>query len=234
MQLEQITKILEKFAPLETQEKWDNSGLQIEADKDINKILICLTITDDIIKQATDGDFDLIISHHPLFFVPFSFKKNFSIYSMHTNFDKASGGTTDTLINTLGFNYNKAQKIEDFLRIITLDKKIYLSDFISNIKEKLNLKKINVVNNFSKKDVQKIAFCSGSGADFTNLAESNFADILVTGDIKFHAALDSKIILADAGHFETEYPSLKVIKELLQDLGLEVVIADEKSPFTVY
>ena len=39
-------------------------------------------------------------------------------------------------------------------------------------------------------------------------------------------------MVADVGHFESERPVLKTIKNLLQPLGIEVIVADEKSPFS--
>ena len=69
----EIVSKIEKFAPLETQEKWDCSGWAVERANNIevNKILFALTVTDDIVTQAKEKNCDMIISHHPLFFVPF-------------------------------------------------------------------------------------------------------------------------------------------------------------------
>ncbi len=240
MQSEKIIEIIENFAPTETQENWDCSGWIINlGEKEIKKILLCLSITKNIINQAKEGNFDMIFSHHPLFSVPLEFNKNISIYCAHTNLDKAQGGTTDTLIDLLGLDSNEAQKIsdfsgEDFLRLIELEKEIAPIDFINLLKEKLNLKSLRVVNNLNKNFIKKIAFCAGSGADFVALAEKIGADIIVTGDVKYHTALDSRVIIADIGHFESEHPVLNTIKNLLKNPELEVEIADEESPFTTY
>ena len=105
MNIKQITSIIEDFAPLELQESWDNSGFQINFGvNEVNKILLCLSVTENVIKQAEEGNFDLIIAHHPLFFIPFRFQRGITIYSAHTNLDVAKGGTTDTLIEVLGLN----------------------------------------------------------------------------------------------------------------------------------
>ena len=52
---------------------------------------------------------------------------------------------------------------------------------------------------------------------------------IVTGDIKFHTALDSPIVIFDIGHFESEILVLQVFEKLLPDV--ETIRADEKSPF---
>lgn len=235
MQIKEISKIIEAFAPLETQEKWDNSGWAVNhgLDIEVNKILLCLSVTEDIINQAQEKNCDMIISHHPLFFVPFEFNKNIPIYSAHTNLDKARGGTTDTLIEALGFDSNSAQKIGDFLRLITLNDEISVKEFANKTKTALNIERLRIVNNKNNQNIKKIAFCAGSGADFLNEVENLGADLFVTGDLKYHTALDSNVIIADVGHFESEHPVLVTIKRLLED-KIEVLIADEKSPFINY
>lgn len=233
MEIGKIITIVENFAPLELQEDWDCSGYVIDIKKkDIKKIMLCLTVTTDIIKQALQNNIDLIISHHPLFFIPFEFNKNIPIYCAHTNLDKTNGGTTDSLIEILGFF--KAQKIGDFLRLVELKDEILLDDFINTIKSKLNLNRVLLVNNFKKTKIKKLAFCAGSGIEFLSDAEKFGADILITGDVKYHNALDSSIIILDTGHFESEYPILDKIKKLLNNLELEVIKANEKSPFIDY
>lgn len=233
MELAKIINLLEKFAPLNTQEAWDSSGFQIDLNKkEVNKICICLSITEKIINQAIEAKCDMIIAHHPLFFIPLKFNKGIPIYSAHTNLDKTDGGTTDTLVHVLGFNNIK--KVGDFLRIVDLDNKVSLDSFIKLIKDKLSLTNVRVVNNLEMQEIKEIAFCAGSGADFLKEVEEIEADVFVTGDVKYHTALESNAIIIDVGHAESEFPVLKTIEELLRPLNLEVILADEKSPFLNY
>ena len=237
MEINNIIDLIENFAPLELQEGWDNCGFQVDlGEKDVKKILLCVSVTQDIINQAVEGNFDLIISHHPLFFVPFEFNKNIPIYSAHTNLDKADGGTTDTMIEVLGFSrvQKGIQKVGDFLRLVDLKEEILLDDFVQLIKDKLNIQNIRVVNNLNKTEFSKIAFCAGSGADFIGEADKVGTQVFVTGDVKYHQALESNVIIIDVGHFESERPVLKTIKKILVPLNLEVMDADEKSPFINY
>ena len=72
----EIVKRIEDFAPLETQEEWDASGWVIDLpETEVNKVMFALTVTPNIIAQAIKHQCDMIISHHPLFFIPFGFKK---------------------------------------------------------------------------------------------------------------------------------------------------------------
>jgi GTP cyclohydrolase I len=233
MQVNAIANLIENFAPLELQENWDCSGFGIEVDKDVKKILLCLSVTQKMINQALQKNCDMIIAHHPMFFVPFEFCKQIPIYSAHTNLDKTNGGTTDTLIELL----DMAAEVDfqsDFLRIVKFEDKISLDDLIAFVKSRLNLKTLRVVNNLKQHQVQTIAFCAGSGADLLPDVQKIRADVFVTGDVKYHSALESDVIIIDVGHFESEVPVLVKLKSILENVGLEVVIADEKSPFINY
>ena len=216
----EIVQKIEKFAPLETQEKWDASGWIVDLENpNVNKILFALTVTDQIVEQAIEKGCDMIISHHPLFFVPLEYKK-INMYCAHTYLDRAEGGTTDLIIQELGFKktYN-----DDFVRVVELKNPISVEE----LKNKL-LKispKLRYVNNYNAKEVNTIGFCAGSGSEFIGQT-----DAFVTGDLKFHTAVEAKKVVFDIGHFESEIFAPKLLKKITE-VGENGVIADEKSPF---
>lgn len=217
-----IVKKIEDFAPLETQESWDSCGWGVDKDgTEVHKILFALTVTDDVVAQARKNDCDMIISHHPLFYIPLEYR-DINIYSAHTNLDRAEGGTTDTIIKKLGF---KKSRNEDFVRIVELINPISAEE----LKKKLQTISPNLryVNNLGKNEIKSIGFCAGSGSEFIDKYE---VDAFVTGDLKFHTALDSKQIVFDIGHFESEIFATELLKEITQ-VGNMGVIAYEKSPF---
>ena len=84
------------------------------------------------------------------------------------------------------------------------------------------------MNNHGVIMFKKIAFCAGSGSEFIQEAYDNGADAFVTGDLKFHTALESPIVVFDIGHFESEILVLPVFERIID---AEFVYADEKSPF---
>ncbi len=221
-----ITRI-EQFAPLETQEKWDCSGWLVDTkNQDIEKIMLCLTVTDDIVRQAREQNCDMIISHHPLFTVPLLYK-NIDIYCAHTNLDRAQGGTTDTLIKTLGLDqFIVANSGEGFTRYINYGTS--LQDFVERLKT--ISPHLRYVNNKDVTELKRIAFCAGSGTEFIQEAFENGADALVSGDLKFHTALDSPIVVFDIGHFESEILVLPVFEQIIGD-SVKFVYAKETSPF---
>lgn len=219
----ELIRRIEKFAPPETAETWDCSGWLVETDKkEVYKIMLALTVTDNVIRQARENNCDMIISHHPLFSIKLSYS-GLDIYCAHTNLDLATGGTTDTLIQNLNF---KTAKTDGFLRYV--DIKISLNELTHKLKKfspamrYTNPKQLTILN--------RIAFCAGSGSEFIEEAYQNGADALVTGDLKFHTALDSPIAVFDIGHFESEIGVLKVFEKII-NRDAKVIYAKEESPF---
>ena len=218
-----IVKRIEDFAPLDTQEKWDSSGWIVDnGEVNVSKVMFALTITPDVVKQARLKGCDMIISHHPLFFVPIEYKK-INMYCAHTNFDKADGGTTDLLLERLNLY---GMKYEEYVRIVTLEQEMSV--------EFLKLKLLPVsphlryVNNNDVKTIKTIGFCAGSGSEFIDKTP---CDAFVTGDLKFHTAIETDKVVFDIGHFESEIFAVKALREIAELSEREGVLADEKSPF---
>lgn len=66
---------------------------------------------------------------------------------------------------------------------------------------------------FLQKPIHKVALCGGAGSFLIQEAIRAGADAFLTGDIKYHEFFDaeSKILVADIGHFESE----QFVKELI-------------------
>ena len=90
--------------------------------------------------------------------------------------------------------------------------------------------------------VHKIALCSGSGASVMRSAVRAGADVLVTGDVKYHDAREAQelgIALIDAGHFPTEIIMVEAVTgrlaRMLSAAGFEkcevVSCSVESDPF---
>lgn len=118
MKLKDITNYLEVYAPLKLQEAYDNSGLLIgSVDQEINKAMITLDVTDDVLQEAITKRCEFIIAHHPLIFkglksltgknyveklVVKAIKNNIAIYAIHTNLDNVRNGVNGILAEKLG------------------------------------------------------------------------------------------------------------------------------------
>lgn len=217
-----IVRKIEEFAPLETQESWDASGWVVDLENpEVNKIMFALTVTDSVYEQAVKMGCDMIISHHPMFCVPLKYS-GINIYSAHTNLDKAIGGTTDLLLNAI---HLEGKPYNDFVRIVDFDSEMsvgYLKLKLLPISPHLR-----IVNNNDVKEIHRIAFCAGSGSEFINETP---CDAFVTGDLKYHTAVESNKVIYDIGHFESEIFTAEFLKKLT-GVNEKGILADEKSPF---
>lgn len=217
----EIVKKIENFAPLETQDNWDNSGwLVCTPKKEVSKIMLALTITDKIYEEAKNNNCDMIISHHPLFFIPLKYF-DMNMYCAHTNMDKAIGGTTDTLLEQLGLEVDEIQ--EEYVRIVKLSEPVKTELFTKKIKH--IFPNMRYVNNNNLSTIKTIGVCAGSGSEFLNTVKT---DAYITGDLKFHTALDTDKVVYDIGHFESE---IFILKKFAKILDIEVIYSNEKSPF---
>lgn len=100
-----------------------------------------------------------------------------------------------------------------------------LLDYAKKVKENLNCSNIRLYCNDQDKKVQRIAFCGGSGSSFINDAIRKKADVYITGDLKYHDiqhALSNDLSLIDAGHYYTEVPVLKFLKNYLVEQNKDI------------
>ena len=240
----EVIEKLEKIAPLASQEEWDNSGWQVDLGiKNTKNILLALNVTEDTVRQAISQNCDLIISHHPLIFQPLKTIKNkvlisaiqnkIQIYSAHTNFDKASIGTTQTLVERLkkSLELRLVKDLNEFIKVSTLKTPLACSDFLCKLKENLGLKYVKVSRPVAQ--VKTVAFCAGAGADFASIVKQKNVDCFITADVKYHQALDNNLMIVDIGHFESEIISLKSIEKLLSPLDVNLVLSNEVPIFEI-
>ena len=233
-----IIKKIERFAPLETAQDWDNSGWQINLDiKDTKKIMLTLDVTPKTIEDAISNRCDLIISHHPLFFnsiksiqephIIKAIQNNIQIYSAHTNLDIAKGGMSDTLAEKCGFKSTKT--ICDFVRYAKFKDSKNFADLINHIKKTFGVKILKVTNP-NRTKYNSIAFCSGSGAEFISELEKRQIDVYITGDVKHHNALNAeKMTVIDLTHQQSEKFAVEIFEKILQNEEIKLVKAVEKS-----
>jgi len=239
-----VIEKLEQVSPLETQEVWDNSGWQINlGNKETKKILLALNVTEKTVDYAVKQKCDLIISHHPLIFSPLkciknkaiisAIQNNIQVYSAHTNFDKSSVGTTQTLVDVLKseLDLKSIKDINDFVKVGTLKSAIKSSELLDKVKKALNLSFLRFSN--SSDEIKRVAFCAGAGADFANDVVKNSVDCYITADVKYHQALDCPVMLVDVGHYESEIVSLSSIKKLLESLDVDIILSNEEPIFEI-
>lgn len=100
-------------------------------------------------------------------------------------------------------------------------------DFLSLTKELL-IAPVLRHSKFTGNMISKVAICTGAGAFLLPQAISQGADVFITGDVRYHEFFspDKKLLLIDAGHYETEQFSrewfVDIIKSRFSDFDIEV------------
>lgn len=230
-QIRKIAEYFERVLPKMLSEPWDNDGIMLLPDKDIEvkKVLIALDATSNAVNKAKSISAQLIITHHPLIFSPLSsinvldpygkravkcIKNNIAVLSYHTRLDEADGGVCDCLAECAGLA--DTEKMLPCGRIGFLKKEARYSDFAEYIKKILGITSIYGVN--SGNNVKKVAVVSGSGKDYIADAKKAGADTFLTGEVTHSALIEAREIglnVVCGTHYATENVVLPRIKELL-------------------
>ena len=249
--------MLETIAPARLAEPWDNSGLQVGSlSQKITKVFTSLDPTLNALISAAEAKAQLLFTHHPLIFKPLSrvdinsfpgdvvaeaARRGVSIVAAHTNLDAARGGINDILADLMGLRNVKVLKNADEMdgvglgRIGDLPGPTRLSAVARNVKKVLGTQNIKMVGQKSAL-IHRLAVVGGSGGSLLSLAYENGADLLLTGDVGHHVALEAKSLgmaLLDGGHFHTEKTAFRVfvknLNKILKAKGWDVTFEIDKN-----
>jgi len=115
-----------------------------------------------------------------------------------------------------------------------------LADFAGVVKAACRVPALRLVGD-PQRQVQRVAVCGGDGHSLLAAAARAGADVLVTGDIGHHDALDALdlgLAVVDAGHYGTELPAMEDLAEWLnqrlEDEGYETrckIASSGRDPF---
>ncbi|HEX7356622.1 MAG TPA: Nif3-like dinuclear metal center hexameric protein [Ignavibacteriaceae bacterium] len=94
-----------------------------------------------------------------------------------------------------------------------LEKELSEKEFLDFTVRALQIKNFRFSRG-KKNKIKKVAVCGGSCSDLIDSAINKDADAFITADIKYHSFQDAenKILLIDAGHYETEIALLDELK----------------------
>lgn len=239
MNVQQFCDLMESIAPKSLALEYDNVGLLIAPDHDrIETVLVALDLTVDVAREAVDGGYDLVLTHHPIFWDPV---KSFSAtdfdtaaaytlirhgvghFAAHTNLDACEGGVNDVLASILGLTDVRPLPPENLGRIGILPKSVHFSEFAAMCDRQLQTKGRFVGD--PAKTVSRIAVIGGSGGGDVDEVYRAGCDGFVTGEMKHHQALRASYLGLSCcvlGHYETEFPVLNPLITRLQNASNDV------------
>ena len=185
-------------------------------------------------------------------------KADISVYSAHTSLDHAPEGTSFAVARRLSLvnptplpcpaSASTPRSVvadggasgDGILYIGALPLTMKLMDLALLVKDVLGAPMIRLVGDPTR-PVSRAAVCAGSGGDFIPTAHEMGAEVLITGEVRYHAAReagDLGISLIEAGHFWSELPVVSetalTIRRESQARGwaVDVTVIQERDPFS--
>ena len=237
MKVRDITSLIEEFAPLKLQESYDNAGLIVgREDDEIHRVLLVVDVTEEVIEEAIENQCDMIVAHHPIIFHPLkrfnsstyvercveqAIRHGIVIYAAHTNLDSAQDGMSWRVAQMLGLK-NVCVLDETNLEGIgfgvvgELSEPIRSEDFMRRVMREFSVGAIRH-SDIVKSEIRRVAICTGAGGSLIDKARSAGADVYLTSDLKYNDFMrhENSIILADIGHFESEYCVIQILFDIL-------------------
>lgn len=120
MKISEAVTLLDKLAPPQLQESYDNSGFLVgNRENECTGILVSLDVTEAIIDEAAEKNCNLVVAHHPIIFkglkrltgdgfvqrtVMKAIKNDIAVYAIHTNLDNVLHGVNGMLAGLLGLS----------------------------------------------------------------------------------------------------------------------------------
>ena len=223
---------------------FDNAGFLVgRGDRTVDKVLVSLDITEEVVAEAAQLGCQLIVSHHPVIFFPAKsvtdatpdgrillslVEHNIAAVCAHTNLDAVCGGVNDALARKLGLT-NIEQLKQDGVDSSgrpygigrvgnTAGVPMYAPAFAAFVKETLGANGVRFVD--ARRPVRRVAVGGGACADMLKDALALGCDTFVTADVKYNGFLDAKALgvnLIDAGHYPTEQVVVPVLAKWLAD-----------------
>lgn len=237
-----VGRLRESF-PEEIASKGDPVGLQIGSmEAEVTKVMTTLDVRPQVVEEAVEKGVNFIVSHHPVMFRPAHnldysdpqnamyaniIKNGITIYSIHTNSDKAQNGSSDWEAEELGLQDIAPFALDDdgiaIGRKGKLPQTMSAYDFAYYVKDKMNIKMARLITADNQKPITIVGFICGDGGKYWRRALEDNLDAFITGDVYYHVGHDiisSGLTVVDPGHYTEKLFKYKVY-DLLKDWNEE-------------
>jgi dinuclear metal center YbgI/SA1388 family protein len=233
---------LERIAPQRFAFPFDHVGLQVGLDHaKITRAVVTLDRSLGAIEFAHENEAQLLVAHHPLIFTPLESVTNrthtgrsvlrlaelgIGFVAAHTNWDSAQGGVNDVLAKMFGLKnvraFGSGALVNDVIeqpagRIGELPEPMPFSVMVGQIDQLLQT--TSYAWGKPAKKIRKVAVVGGAADGEWVAAQRAGADLLITGEVKQHVALEaseSGLCIVAAGHYATEHPGALELKARLE------------------
>ena len=238
MTIAQLLQYLEAEVPLDYQDDWDNSGLQVgDTDQPLKGILIALDTTEAVIMEAIEKGCNLILTHHPLLFhatkciskqdyvhrcVMMAIKHDIVLYATHTNLDNHPEGINGYWGKKMGLQETRTLLCRPNTPSVgagiigMTPKPLTLQEIIERMKTFQPIQAYATSKELHQ-TYKCIAFGGGSCGFLIREAAKQGAEVFITGEAKYNDYYDAQdlLTLVTVGHFESEEHSKEILYSLV-------------------
>ena len=240
MKIRDIAAAIEEFAPLSLQADYDNSGLVVgRLDDEVHKALLAVDVTEEVIDEAEREGCDIIITHHPIIFLPIkrlnsascvercverAIRRGIALYACHTNLDSVINGTSWQVGSMIGLD---AMTVLEPRRdnpdvgygvVGVLPRPENAMALLSRVKSIFDVGAVRY-SDIPSEDmmVRRVAICTGAGRSLIKEAMAAEADLYITADLHYNDFMmgENRMIIADIGHFESEFCAIRILDDVL-------------------
>lgn len=239
MKKNDLLAVMEDLAPKALAMSFDNVGLLVNNEKEnVNKVMLALDCTVATAKEAAQWDADMLITHHPQMLdgiksiSPYDpdtaglyvlIRHDIAHFAAHTNLDAAQGGVNDCLASILELKDVSKMEYDLLGRLGNLQNEMSLFELAKQI-EGLLKTRVRICGEPDKL-VRRVGLIGGAGGGEVYNAFRSGAEVLLTGEIKHHQALQAQqlgMCVIQAGHYETEHIVLEPLRKRLQERTFDV------------
>ncbi len=227
----------DRWAPPNLAESYDNVGLHTgQPTATLTSALVALEITETVLDEAHELGANLVITHHPLWFRPrkhlrgddfvsrcllLALERRIALFALHTNLDNVSTGVNSRIGRRLGLVETRILQPRDSTGqtgaglIGRLPAPLSEAQFRQHVRQQLQTRLLRYAP--GPPVIERVAVCGGSGSFLIEAALQAGADAFVTGDLTHHYFFEpqGRMLLVDAGHYETEQFTAELIFEYL-------------------
>ena len=257
----EIFDYLDQKAPFRYQADFDNAGFLVgHGDSEVRRVLVALDVTPETIREAMEGDCQLIVAHHPVIWGTIGrvtdetttgknllalIENGVAAICAHTNLDAVEGGVNTALADKLGLTDTVPLEPEGVDesgmpygvgRVGNLPGgPISVTDFAVLLKDALALEGVRVMD--ARVPVRKVAVGGGACGSMLPLVKAMGCDTFVTSDLKHDLYLEARaqgINLLDAGHYSTETVVCPVLVRWLTEAFPDLEVLQSRTQGEVF
>ncbi len=262
MNIHDVVAAIERVAPPGAAASWDRSGMQVAAERNvITHLAVCLDPLPKTLASALEAGADMVLSHHPLTLEPrfpnresayldalrVLLRADVPLYAAHTSLDANPEGPASWPADRLGMTGRAV--LDSTGEFPVEDGRVVRCGFglVGDVPA-LTLRELAAVLSGIRSGgcmrvtgsppsvVRRVAICPGSGASLAAAAAASGADLLITGDVRYHAALEAPLPIVDVGHFALEEEMMHRFALLLDGVlqGVTVTFFASEDPLRAF